>query len=293
MAAWGRPRAPGRACWSGSATRDAEAWAQFVEVYAPLVYGFARSAAAGRRRGRPDPGGAPGRAGARRPARLRPAARLVPRLAVHGGPQPAAQAPATGGGAQRPACGGEDARAGPGGPAGRRRGGGARGTGSTSGGCSPGPPSRCAATSSEATWQAFWRTAVDGRSAGEVAAELLGLSVGGRLHSPGAACWPGSRSAVQALQEGDATAPEGGAAMVRATPARTGPAAERCSTALLSARRQDGRLSAHLDALPGCQRTLEQVRRRRRRCCVAGGRRRPGPDTAPPTPRPRRPRGAA
>ena len=34
--------------------RDDEAWSQFVEIYAPLVYGYVRTRTSGRRRRRSD-----------------------------------------------------------------------------------------------------------------------------------------------------------------------------------------------------------------------------------------------
>ena len=74
--------------------RDGEAWRQFVELYAPLVYGFAR------KRGLQDADAADLtqdvlRAVARGVGRLglRPAPGHVPRLAVHRRPQQAAQLP--------------------------------------------------------------------------------------------------------------------------------------------------------------------------------------------------------
>ena len=49
-------------------------------------------------------------------------------------------------------------------------------------GCSPGRASRSAGTSRTRTWQAFWRTAVDGQPGKQVAADL-GLTVAAVYHA--------------------------------------------------------------------------------------------------------------
>ena len=128
--------------------RDDGAWAQFVEIYAPLVYGYAR------KHGLQDADAADltqdvlqAVSGAHSPARLRSAPRLVSRLAVHRGAEQAAQLPRRPEASRtrqrrqrRPALAQRIA-----GPRGRPNG--LVGCRSTSSVSSPGPPSRCAAAS--------------------------------------------------------------------------------------------------------------------------------------------------
>ncbi|HZY90061.1 MAG TPA: sigma-70 family RNA polymerase sigma factor [Gemmataceae bacterium] len=181
--------------------RDGAAWAEFVEVYAPLVYGLAR------RHGLQDADAAD-----LTQEVLRSVARAAPRFAydprrgsfrgwlftvARNQLRKSAQARKR----QAPGCGGEEAR---------------RALEEQ-----PAPAEeealwdreyharllewaaeRVRPAFREATWQAFWRTAVDGRDAAAVAAEL-GLSVGA-VYIARSRVLARIKEQLRPLQDGDA-----------------------------------------------------------------------------------------
>ena len=174
--AWPTRCSPGQACWRNQGHgRPPGLGGVRGHLRAADLRVRAETRAPGRRRRRPYAGGPRGRGPLGGPAGLRPGPRDVPGLAVPGGPQRAGRlrggppAPAAGQRRHRPpAAGWRRSRP-------RRRTRRRPGSGSTSGNCSPWRREQVRRDFQESTWQAFWRTAILGKSGKEVAG-VLGLT---------------------------------------------------------------------------------------------------------------------
>ena len=160
--------------------QDGEAWREFVDLYAPLVYGYAQAGLAGCGCRRPVPGGVAGRRRRHRPARLRPQPRVLPQLAVH---RRAPQAVELAGTAGEPGPGERGHRHPPAsGPLCRAEGQEADWEAEWQRSLVVWACTQARRQVSATTWQAFWRTAIEGQPGKQVAADL-GVTVAAVYHA--------------------------------------------------------------------------------------------------------------
>ena len=131
--------------------------------------------------------------------------------------------------------------------------------------CSPGPASKSAGTSRDVTWQAFWKTAIDGQP-GKQAAGDLGLSVAA-VYIARSRSWPGSRNWSSPCKNLDPSSPGARQAERKrrdSMPApRDCPNGDVCGPWIPGPLQPDQReqYERHLESCPVCQELLDQADR--------------------------------